>query len=366
MLRCVRVALGLVLIVSMTGREAHAQWGFDGWGWMGWGAATPESAALQGAGQFAMGAGIYNLQTAQAESINADTAMRFNDYVADVTRESARIHAARRDQRLAKNRSLYNARQQQLRDNPSQRDVELGDALNAAVADLSDPRLGSAALRAAKAPVPASLIAQVPFLVASERITLMMDNVRSSIKWSDVFETDRFASDKKTFDDLVERMQNEAYEGDLSPKIMREARGFVKDLTGKLEAQPLKDPDHQKEALRFVTACSSLLNLLEKPSTGPALLELRKIQDTMIGNLLGFMNAFNLRFGPATTPSQKQVYSRLFEILDQTRDQILAEAKIDAKSPPETTPKNAIDFFERVGKESSRPGSGTPPPTQKP
>jgi hypothetical protein len=106
--------------------------------------------------------------------------------------------------------------------------------------------------------------------------------------------------------------------------------------------------------------------LLEKPSTGPALLELRKIQDTMIGNLLGFMNAFNLRFGPATTPSQKQVYSRLFEILDQTRDQILAEAKIDAKSPPETTPKNAIDFFERVGKESSRPGSGTPPPTQKP
>ena len=28
---------------------------------------------------------------AQAESINADTAMRFNDYVAAVTRESARI-----------------------------------------------------------------------------------------------------------------------------------------------------------------------------------------------------------------------------------------------------------------------------------
>ena len=122
----------------------------------------PRSAALQGAGYYAMGAGVYNLDTAQARSINADTAMRYNDYVAQVTQESARLHAARVNQQFAKNQALYDARQKQLRDNPSRRDIENGDALNVAVADLSDPRLGSSALRAAKVPVPASLIADGP------------------------------------------------------------------------------------------------------------------------------------------------------------------------------------------------------------
>ena len=110
-----KMAVGLLLILSMTGGNAHAQWGYDGWGFMGWNPATPESAELQAAGIFAMGAGIYNLKTAEANFIDAQTAMKFNDYVAQVTRESARIHAERVDRRIARNRSLYDARQKQLR-----------------------------------------------------------------------------------------------------------------------------------------------------------------------------------------------------------------------------------------------------------
>ena len=41
------------------------------------------------------------------------------------------------------------------------------------------------------------------------------------------------------------------------------------------------------------------------------------------------MHAFNLRFGRATTLKQRQAYQQLFEVLDQTRDQILSEAKLD-------------------------------------
>lgn len=193
----------------------------------------------------------------------------------------------------------------------------------------------------------------------------MLDHARSAIKWSDVFEGERFASDKKTFDDLVARMREQAYEGDLSPKVMREARDFVKDLSTKLEAQPLKDPAHQKEAVRFITACSSLLNLLERPSTGPALLQLRKIQDTMVANLLGFMHAYNLRFGPATTPDQRQVYAKLFAILDQARDQTLAEVNAATKALPEAKPDDATDFLNRVEKAPSPSGAGaqsTPAP----
>jgi hypothetical protein len=357
-----RLAVGWLLISATIGGNARAQWGFDGWGWGGWGmVGSPESAALQGAGLFAMGAGMYNLNTAQANAIDAQTAMKWNDYVAQITHESARIYAERRDQRLARNRALYDARQQRLRDNPGRVDVENGNALNVAVEDLSDPRLGRSALRAATIPVPASLIAAVPFVYASERITLMLDDLRSSVKWPDVFDDPRFADDKRTFDDLVARIRSEAVEGDISPRLMREARNFVQGLRARVEAQPLKDPDHQRQALRFLTACTSLLGLLEKPNIRPALLELKKIQDTAVGNLLGFMHAYNLRFGAATTPEQRQAYNQLFAVLDRTRNQILSEAKLGPMAPGTGDSKAAIDFFQELDRGRSSNGAAPRP-----
>ena len=43
-----------------------------------------------------------------------------------------------------------------------------------------NPSLGSAAMRAGTAVVPASVIAEIPFLYASERITVMLDGIRKS------------------------------------------------------------------------------------------------------------------------------------------------------------------------------------------
>jgi len=129
-----------------------------------------------------------------------------------------------------------------------------------------------------------------------------------------------------------------------------------RDARAKVEAQPLKDPDHQKEALRFLTACTSLLGLLEKPNIGPALFELRKIQDTIVGNLLGFMHAYNLRFGAAKTPTERQAFHQLFAILDQTRDQILAEARLDS-STARANPRDAEDFFQNLDQGRSQGGA---------
>ena len=193
----------------------------DGISRLGWGWYDPQGAAARGAGQFAMGAGIYNMQTAQANNINAQTAMMYNNYVASATQASARMHAARVNQDFARNQSLYDAHQKQLRDNPGQHAIKNGDALNLAVSDLSDPRLGSAALRAANAPVPASLIAEVPFQVAADRVSFMLDDLRGSVKWPEVFEEDRFTSDKRTFDDLVARIRKEGQDGEVSPRSLR-------------------------------------------------------------------------------------------------------------------------------------------------
>jgi hypothetical protein len=361
MLPKARIAAGLALIFSMTTRDVHAQWGYGGWGWGGWGASTPGSAAAQGAGYYAMGAGMYNLDTAQARSINADTAMRWNQYAYLSNQEQARKHAERKNADLQKNKSLYDAHQKQLRENPERRQIENGDALNAAVADLSDPRLGSAAVRAAYAPVPAAVIAEVPFRNASERVTIMLDGIRESVKWPKVFNQERFANLEQRFNEIRGRVRGEAQEGDVSAGTLREAKSFVDDLRAKLEAQPLQDPADQKDALAFVNGCTSLLGMLEHPDIRPALVELRKVTDTTIGNLLGFMNAYNLRFGAATTPKQRQAYDRLYPILDQTRDSVLAAAKLE--SPATATvakTKDMTDFLENLNQANKRGGSPSP------
>jgi hypothetical protein len=294
-----------------------------------------------------MGAGAYNLSTAQARSINADTAMRWNQYVYESNLEATRRYNVRKNSEIQNNRSLYDAQQRKLRENPEAREVENGDALNAAVTDLSDPRLSSSAVRAASAPVPASAIAEVPFLYASERITIMMDKIRESIKWPDVFDQ-RFAGARNQFDALRARVRQESQNGDVSASALQDARKFLADLRAKVEAEPLKNATEQNEAMTFINSCESLLDLLQKPDIGPAILELRKVTDTTIGKLLGFMHTFNLRFGPATTPKQRQIYRQLYEILDQTRDTVLAEAKLGSPSTAGANPKDATDFLQGV------------------
>jgi hypothetical protein len=269
--------------------------------------------------------------------------------MAAVSDESARRVAARNNSQYARNKAAYEARRQELRANPGQRDVESGEALNLAVEDLSDPRLGSATLRAAKAPVSAELIGAVPFVYASERVTLMLDDIREGIKWPEVFEHPRFADDKQTFDELVTRIRDEADKGDVSEKTIRDAKAFGQSLRAELQANPLTDPADQRDANRFLNACSSVMALLAKPNIRPVLLELRKVKDTTIGNLLGFMHVYNLRFGPAKTVPEKNAYQQLFPILDSTRN---------------GGSTAATDFYH--GLEQGRQPKPAPPPASNP
>jgi hypothetical protein len=311
---------------------------------------------------YAMGAGMYNLDTAQARSINTDTVMRFNDYVANAALQSAHMYNSRKEANIEHNKEMYNARQKMLRDNPDRVDVENGNALNAAVDDLNNPKIGQSALRAAKIPVSASLVAEVPFVYASERVTFMLDDLRKAVKWPEVFEDKRFAEDEKQFDAIRAKIREQADVGDVNPRTLRDAHRFLDGLSARLDAQPLADPLDQKDATNFVTSSKWVLSLLEKPDIRPAIADLRKLTDTTVGNLLGFMHAYNLRFGAATTPKERQAFTTLYQILDQTRDDVLAAAQIDPTATASTNPKHAHDFFQSLNQ--SQKGGNAPRPPQ--
>ena len=60
---------------------------------------------------------------------------------------------------------------------------------------------------------------------------------------------------------------------------------------------------------------AGLTKMLDSSKIEKILAELDDYQGTTLGDLLGFMQAFNLRFGAANSYSQRQIYLRLYPML---------------------------------------------------
>ena len=58
-----------------------------------------------------------------------------------------------------------------------------------------------------------------------------------------------------------------------------------------------------------------ITKMLYSPTMDKVLAELEDYQGTKLGDLLGFMQAFNLRFGPARSYRQRLIYQRLYPML---------------------------------------------------
>src|ERR1700722_1238135 len=88
-----RLTLGMVFILTLSTGVSLAQY-YGGYG--GWGGETPEGNFARGAGFYELGAGVYNRDTAIANSIEQDTLLRWNEYMFQSQQEANRRAALRR------------------------------------------------------------------------------------------------------------------------------------------------------------------------------------------------------------------------------------------------------------------------------
>src|SRR3954469_4712249 len=127
----VRFLLGLTVALALQGGTARAQYGFPvgRYGWGG-GGSTVRGDMARGLGALAAGAGQYNQQTAVANSINADTVMRYNQYMYMAQQESNRREYARNERKIGRTNATAAESADRLRNRPDQGDIDRGDALN--------------------------------------------------------------------------------------------------------------------------------------------------------------------------------------------------------------------------------------------
>ena len=347
------LVLSVVGLLAAWPNDALAQYGYPsgygGYGWGGWGS-TPQSSLARGLGYLNMGRGAYSEQTAAARSINTDTVMRWNQYAYQSHLTATNSYRARL---LARRTSINRARaetQEQLRDNPSNRDITDGDALNLLLGDLTNAANGSSSMRRITTPLRHELIREIPFAYASEDITICLDQMTMNEQWPLALRVDDFKAEREGLRKAVRVALDEDKKGDLEPATVEAVQAAVDRFRLKFEKLvPTTSPDYIP-ANDTIKAMAGLTKMLYSPKVEEILAELEDYQGTTLGDLLGFMQAFNLRFAPANSFRQRQIYMKLYPMLaEQVNGSPGSSSVGQAAQAVEGAGSQAIGTAEEVG-----------------
>ena len=187
---------------------------------MGRGGSTVQGSIATGMGNFAAGAGAYNVQTAQARSMNAQTAMQWNDYMYAINQRNAANEVARRRRQQETNETA-DATYKRLHDNPDPRDIHTGDALNVVLTELANPKVYTQVVQKSTTPIDSQLVKNINFQYAANMILISLEDI-SARGVPDVLATNPGFESRPTGDP---RPRREGEEGgpELEPGLARDA-----------------------------------------------------------------------------------------------------------------------------------------------
>jgi len=258
-------------------------------------------------GAFAAAAGQYNVETAQARSINAQTAMQWNDYMYAVNQQNARNEMIRLQKRQKRVNETADATYKRIHDNPSAAEIHSGDALNVILAELLNPRSLERVLKTATTPVDSKVVKSINFRSAANAVMISLDEL-SARGVPDVLRTSpEFEQERKNVRALAAEIRKEANsENTVEPATLQKFRDAVKAARVKVDATLPQGTRQRSESDNFLKALLGLSRMLEQPDVEQFLQGLNRYPTTSLGHLISFMHSFNLRFGVAKNPTQGQ------------------------------------------------------------
>jgi len=259
-----------------------------------------------------------------ATSINADTLMRSNEYVYACYKNAV----LERTQRLRDRRHLIKETQEatlkRLRENPEQRDVDQGDALNVIMMDLLNPKGSISDLRSISAELDVRTIQRIPFAFRGQGVRISLRRLHvSDGDWPTLFNDDAFHVERKRYAEAVEQALEENLRlGLLKPATILRVSKAVQDIKARVQTVIQQKPDLQ----RFAAGASTFIGQLEKAAAildrkvvTDVIADLDRFSGTTLADLLEFMRNYHLMFAPADNPEERRVYAALFEQLNKQR-----------------------------------------------
>ena len=266
--------------------------------------------------------------------------------------EANQRESLRRKRMMKLSNDAFTADQTRVRENPEARDIENGDALNAILDQLTNPKVHSTALRMIKDPVDSKTLREIPFVNASEAVTISLDELTGEGDWPLALRGEAFANARKAYTEVIDKAVKEDEEGTLSAETLAQVENAGSALRAKLEEKRSSfSPVEYAEAANYIKALIAMSRMLQKPAVDKILTELDKVKKTSLGSLLTFMHAYNLRFAPPKTAAQRAVYIDLYPHMDAARDRILKDLKdagADTSAPLSRDDRYAIGHYSAL------------------
>ena len=126
---------------------------------------------------------------------------------------------------------------------------------------------------------------------------------------------DEFKAEREGVRKAIQAALEEDKQGEIDPETVQAVQAAINRLRAKFEKTvPQTSPDYVS-AHWALKAMDGITKMLYSPTMDKVLSELEDYQGTKLGDLLGFMQAFNLRFGPAKSYRQRLIYQRLYPML---------------------------------------------------
>jgi len=365
-----RACASVFALLFIQGACAQAQWGYPGgyggYGWGGWGGQTAQGDIARGLGAYAMGAGYYNQKTAVANSINTDTVMRWNQYVYEAQMNANRLHQGKLARERFQTNQAADKIRDRLRNNPERAEIYRGDALNVVLDEINDPRIYVKALQSSQVKIGGETIRNIPFQYASAAIAVTIHQLVNGGPPKALM-APQFAADRETIKALGQEIRKQI-EDDKNPDkaTIGKLLAAINQAEAKVDKLLPRNSKDRVEADKYLKALHGLVAMLDTPALDLILAGVEKRPDATLGELLGFMNAFNLRFGPATTPKQREVYDSLYPRLSDLRNQIApALAATSAATASGTEPGEFFSGMSYQDLQKKAPAPQPPAPSNK-
>ena len=312
-----RTCLAIPLWLALLATGARGQYVGPG--------STIEGDYLRGVGFAAIGMGQYNLYTAQANSINTDTFIRWNEYIWNVAKNENRENAEHRAAMIARHAEAYAKIRERILEHPEERDMLNGDSLNAVLDKLMDPRISESSFKYAKVPLSVDVIRRIPFKLAekNEKFSMSRLSPKGKGKWPVAFQDDQFTAERRGYERALDEVLEQAIEGKIQLEAIKKLEDAVEVLATKLDKVITPSNErHYMEARKRVDELRISARLLKTHQIERVLGEIDKYAGTTVNDLRLFMQRHGLRFAVAETPEERTLYPELYAALRLQREKV--------------------------------------------
>jgi hypothetical protein len=282
---------------------------------------------LRGVGIAAWGIGTYNYNTAVADSIDVDTVIRWNEYLAAVAAQQTRDYVARKMFLAMEKKELYERERLRILTSPEARDVEQGDALNAVLKQLQDSRVDESTLRTREfqVPMPVDVIRQIPFTLSEkgEKFSMERISLKGKGKWTVALQDDGFLFVKKAYELALDAALEQAIDGRMQLSAIEGVEAAADDMFLRLDEVVGPSTDRlYMEAKERLTELKSTVRLLKTEKVERAIGDIDKYSGTTVNDLKLFMQSHHLRFAAAQTPEERLLFRPLYASLVQQLNKV--------------------------------------------